>query len=425
MKKTLLIALSIPLLLQAYTIPELFDALKQHSQTRSDEIVVQKSQIGSDLATSQLYPKVNLFVSYDHYSSPTGLLPVPPNELIQMLNSHNVIGQPFSNNIYKTGANFTMPIFVKSIYTAADKALVLQKSAQAKKRINLLKNEAIIVSTNANYLYLVALDKSLDAKKSSLLETKKTLQIKVDNGRAAASALYKINDGLNQVDITKNSIALQTQTVISSIETLTGITLKAPIAMKQTNGYQKGNMGALEPLRKKLAADKLSIKIEKEKLYPALLAHGSYAYSRANAYNNDKTVNENYGNIGLLLNIPLLQMSQHESVALSEVEAHSSELQLLKTSDELSSQAKMLESSLPLLENSKKLYRHSIEDKKKLLEIAKVNYQNGRLSTEEYLRYEDDVVSEQAKLYKTEATIWQTQMQLAVIYANNIEEMIQ
>ncbi|HFB53805.1 MAG TPA: hypothetical protein ENJ67_03655, partial [Sulfurimonas autotrophica] len=66
----------------------------------------------------------------------------------------------------------------------------------------------------------------------------------------------------------------------------------------------------------------------------------------------------------------------------------------------------------------------SIQNKEKLLKIAKVNYNSGRLSTEEYLRYEDDVVSAKAKLYEAKAQKWQTQMELAVIYANNIEEMV-
>ena len=84
----------------------------------------------------------------------------------------------------------------------------------------------------------------------------------------------------------------------------------------------------------------------------------------------------------------------------------------------------MLDTSLTLLKNSKKLYTRSIENKKELLKIAKINFDSGRLSTEEYLRYEDAVVAQEANLYKTEATQWQTQMQLAVIYANNIEEIV-
>jgi len=419
----ILLAISMPVLMYAYTLPELFDALKNHSQTKSDEMIVKKSNINKNLTTSQLYPTINIFASYDNYSTPTGVLPVPPNTLRPMLFDQS-IPQPFSENIYRTGANFTMPIFMKSIYTTADKAQAMQISSKAKKYINMLKNEAIIVSANANFLYLDELGKSLDAKKKSLFETQKTLKIKVNNGRSAASALYKINDGLNQIDIAKNNIELQKKTIISTIETLTGLSLQEPIAMRKVLDYEKGDLASLRPLREKLRADRLEVKVQKEKLYPVLFAHGSYAYSRASAYNNGKTVNEEYGNIGVTLNIPLLAMSQYDTITLREVEVRLSEAQLLQISDELRSQANMLEGSLPLLDNSKTLYNRSIEDKKKLLDIAKLNYQNGRLSTEEYLRYEDDVVAEQAKLYKTEATIWQTQMQLAVIYANNIEEMV-
>ena len=420
----ILLALSVPFIMYAQSMPELFNALKSHSQTKSDEIVIKKSEIYEDIASSQLYPKINLFATYDNYSSPTGLLPIPPNELLPMVQNPTV-AQPFSNNIYRAGANFSMPLFVKSIYTAADKAKAMQRSSKVKKHINILKNEAVIVGANANFLYLVELDKSLDAKEKSLKETQRTLQIKVDNGRASASALYKINDGLNQISITKNNIELQKKSIISSIESLTGITLKKPVDMKRIGSYKKGDLVSLQPLREKIHADRLGIKAEKEKLYPSLFAHGNYAYSRANAYNNNAKVNENYGNIGITLNIPLLAMSQYSSISLSEVEVQTGELELMKLSDELYAQAKMLESSLPLLDNSKKLYNRSIEDKKKLLSIAKLNYKSGRLSTEEYLRYEDDVVSQEAKLYKTEATIWQTQMQLAVIYANSIEEIVQ
>ena len=423
MQKILLV-LSVPLIMYAQSMPELFSALKLHSQTKSDEMLVKKSGVYQDLATSQLYPKVNLFATYDNYSSPTGLLPVPPNELLPMVGDQT-IAQPFSNNIYKAGANFSMPLFVKSIFTVADKAKAMQRSSRAKKHINILKNEAIIVGANANFLYLVALDKSLDAKEKSLKETQKTLQIKVDNGRASASALYKINDGLNQIAISKNSIELQKKSIISSIESLTGIALKTPVVMKRVGSFTKGELASLQPLREKINADRLGLKAEKEKLYPELFAHGNYAYSQASAYNNGNTINENYGNIGITLNIPLLTMSQYDNIALSKIEVQSGEVEFAKFSDELNAQANMLESSLPLLDNSKKLYNRSIEDKKKLLEIAKLNYRSGRLSTEEYLRYEDDVVSEEAKLYKTEAIIWQTQMQLAVIYANSIEEIVQ
>lgn len=423
MKKTLL-ALSIPYLLSAHTIPELFEALKHHSQTQADEMVVKKAEISHSQATSQLYPTINLFGTYDNYSTPNGMVPVPPNELLPMVQNQTV-AQPFSYNIFKGGINFTMPIFVKSIYTTAKKAKAMQASAKAKKEINLLQNEALIVGSNANLLYLNELKKSLDLKEKSLLETQKTLKIKVDNGRAPASALYKINDNLNQISIAKNNIDLQKEKIISSIEALTGITLTSPVEMQEVGEIDQSTLGALKPLQEKLKASRLAVDAQVEKLYPSVVAHGNYAYSTGEAYNNHENVNEEFGNIGVMINIPLLAMGQYDANNKARIELRSDEVALHKLQDELTAKAKMLNNSLPLLEHSIELSKQSIQNKQKLLSIAKVNYKNGRLSTEEYLRYEDDVVDAKAKLYQAKAQKWQTQMELAVIYANNIEEIVQ
>ena len=421
--RKLLIALALPWLLEAHSIPELFSALKSHSQVKADSLLVKKSEVQADMLDSALYPKIDIFASYDNYSEATGMIPVPPNELLNMVKDQSV-AQPFSNNIYRAGAKFSMPVFVKSLYTTADKAQAMQRSAKAKKYINILKNEAIIVGANANFLYLVALQKALDGKEKSLLETQKTLQIKVDNGRSPESALYKINDSLNEVAISKNSIDLQENKLISTIESLTSVRLEKPVSMERIGSFEKGELASLKPLQEKIAADRAAIKAQKERLYPALYAHGSYTFSQAKAYNNNKDIDEKYGNIGLVLNIPLLEMNQYDAITLANVTLQSSEVELEKLADELNSQAKMLESSLSLLENSLKLYKHSLENKKKLLAIAKVNFKSGRLATEEYLRYEDAVVAQEANLYKTEATKWQSEMQLAVIYGNNIEEIV-
>ncbi len=420
----ILLALSIPYILSATTMGELFDALKNHSQTKSDEMVIQKAKVARSQATAKLYPTINLFGTYDNYSTPTGMVSVPPNILVGLVKDPSNPTQPFSYNIYRGGANFAMPIFVKSIYSTADKAKALQKSARAKKKINLLQNEAIIVGSNANLEYLKALKKSLNIKEKSLLETKKTLKIKVDNGRSPASALYKIDDGLNQVSIAKNSIDLQKQKLISSIEAITGIRVDNFIKMQEVSQLQSGELASLQPLKEKVKASRIGVRIEKEKLYPTVLAHGSYAFSSATAYNNDKDANEEYGDVGVVVNIPLLSMSQYEAIAKSKIELRSDEIALEKLKDELSAKANMLQTSLPLLENSIKLSIDSVNNKEKLLDIAKVNYKSGRLSTEEYLRYEDDVVDAKAKLYQTKAQKWQTLMELAVLYANNIEEMV-
>jgi len=422
LKKTF-ITLSLPFMLYAQTIPELFDALKLHSQTLYDDIAVKKAEVYNDLANSKLYPTINLFASYDNYSSPTGMIPVPPNSMIPMVQDPK-IAQPFSYNIYRGGANISMPIFIKSIFTMAEKSRLIHKSTKAQKHINLIKNEALIVGSDADFLYLSALKNALDAKEKSLKQTKKTLKIKVKNGRASASSLYKINDRLNQISIAKNNIELQKQKIISIIKSLTGITMKKPVKLKISYNIKTTQIASLEPMRKKIQADKLNIKAQKEKLYPAVFAHGSYSYSKGESYNNYKDVNEEYGNVGVTINIPLLVMNQYDEINIAELKVKSSQTELQKLTDELEAKAQMLKNSLPLLDDSITLYKQSINDKQKLLKIAKLNFESGRLSTEEYLRYEDDIVSAKASLYKAKAQKIQTQMELAMIYANNIEEMV-
>jgi hypothetical protein len=91
---------------------------------------------------------------------------------------------------------------------------------------------------------------------------------------------------------------------------------------------------------------------------------------------------------------------------------------------ELSSQARQLQNGLLLISNSLELLRSSIKEKEELLAIAKVSYASDQMSMEDYLKYEDDLVLEQSQLFKTEAQHWQTLVKLAVIYGNNIEEIV-
>ncbi|SFV75305.1 outer membrane efflux protein, putative [hydrothermal vent metagenome] len=424
LKKTLPLVV-LPLLLNATTLPELFRAVKNHSQIKSDEMMIQKAQVAQEMVKAKFYPSINLFAKYDHYTTPSGMVPVPPNKLLPMVKDPSV-AQPFSQNIMREGINFTMPLFVKTLFTMSEKTKMMQKSAKAKKEIDILKNEAIIVGANANFLYLQALKKSLNIKEQSLKETEKTIKIKVDNGRAPASALYKINDGINQINIIKDSIALQKEKLLDTIRSITGITLTKPIPMQEAKTLDTSHqIASLKPLLLKIKANQLELKAQKEQLYPTVGIYGSYVLSQADAYNNDKSDSEDYGNIGIAIKVPLFSQEQYKKITQAKVALKTDNVTYQKLQDELASKAKMLQNSLPLLDNSMKLLTRSIENKEKLLKIAKVNYKSGRLATEEYLRYEDDVVSAKAKLYKTQAQKWQTIMQLAVIYANNIEEMIQ
>ena len=382
MLKKLSLILFFPILLfgqEVQNIVTLFDSLKTHPVSRADEINLELSETGKSMAVSHLFPNIDLFGKYDYSSTATGMLPLPLNEMFTMIKDPSLT-QPFSENIYRIGASISMPIFVKSIYSMISKASMMNKSAEDKKFINLLKNEAMVVSLNANIAYMDALEKSLEQKKNSLLKTKEFVTIKVNNGRAPESSLLKINNGLNEIDVMKNDISLQREEVLAAIRNLTGVSLKNAIPMIQSGTYQDGEMKALDPLKEKLEADRLGYRAEIEKLFPMLVLQGNYNRSFAKAYNNDKDIAKNYYTIGLVLKIPLLAMDQYAQIGKSSVDVRASENELDKMSLELSSQAGQLQNSLPLIENSIQLYSNSIKDKEELLKIAKVSYQSDQPS---------------------------------------------
>lgn len=426
MIKHALILLLFPMLLQAQEVQrvgQLFDSLKTHPASLGDEIRIQQALAGKTMAYSKLYPNIDLFGRFDYASTATGMLPVPPNDLLAMVKEPSV-AQPFSENIFRVGATISMPLFVASIFPMAAKAKMMVRSAEDQQYINLLKNEAVIVGANASLLYMQSLEQALEQKKNSLLKTKEFVVIKVNNGRAPESALLNISNGINQIDVMKNDLSLQREEVAMVIKSLTGVTLTSPVTMEQVGTYKDGEMKALDPLRKKVEADRLGYKAEKEKLLPALMVQGSYSNNTGNAYNNDKRVNNDYTTIGVMLKVPIFAKDQYAQIKKSRLDYEASANDLDRMSLELSSQASQLQNSLSLLESSITLDNNSIREKEQLRDIAKVSYQSDQMTMEDYLKYEDDLVLEQSKLYKALAQKWQTLMKLNVIYGNKIEEIV-
>ena len=421
-----LILLLFPVLLQAQEVQrvgQLFDSLKTHPVSMGDELRIEQALAGKTMAYSKLYPNIDLFGRYEYASTASGMLPVPPNDLLAMVKDP-AVAQPFSENIFRVGATISMPLFVASIFPMAAKAKMMVHSAEDQQYINLLKNEAVIVGANANLMYMQALEQALEKKKNSLLKTKEFVVIKVNNGRAPESALLNISNGVNQIDIMKNDLALQKEEVASVIKSLTGIAITNPVPMEQVGTYKDGGIKALDPMREKVEADRLGYRAEKEKLLPALLLQGSYSNNSGTSYNNNQHVNNDYTTLGITLRVPIFAKDQYAQIKKSRIDYEASANDLDRMSLELSSQASQLQNSLTLLESSIVLYNNSIKEKEQLLDIAKVSYQSDQLSMEDYLKYEDDVVLEQSKLFKSQAQKWQTLMKLNVIYGNKIEEIV-
>ncbi|MFA6580922.1 MAG: TolC family protein [Paludibacter sp.] len=425
-KHALLIFFLLPMLLQAQGIEhisQLFDSLKTHPASMSDDILVNQALAGKIMAYSKLYPNVDLFGRYDYASKATAMLPLPLNELFAY-KTDPTMAQPFSENIFRVGATVSMPIFIASIFPMAIKAKKMVQSAKDQQYINLLKNEAVIVGANSNLLYIKSLEQALDQKRSSLLKTKEFVTIKVKNGRAPESALININNGISQVDISKNDLNLQREEVQAIIQSLTGVALTDAVNMEQKGTYKDGEIKALAPLQEKAEADRLGLKAEKEKLLPSLVFQGSYSNNFANAYNNNLPVHNDYTTLGVILRVPIFAKDQYAQIKKSKWDYEATKNDLDKMRIELMAQATQLQNSLVMLDSSIELYTNSVKDKQQLLDIAKVSYQSDRLSMEDYLKYEDDVVLEQSKLYKAQAQKWQTLMKLNVIYGNNIEEIV-
>lgn len=431
MKKYILLILLFPIVLQAQEpvkITALFDSLKVNPNTKGDELLVERALAGKRVATGQLFPKIDAFGGYNYSNTPTGMLPVAPNDLFVMIQD-KTIPQPFSQNILNAGGVVSMPLFVKSVYSMAGKAKKMYESAEAKKSIDLLKNEAIIVSSNSMFRYLESMDNALTKKKESLQKTKELVEIKMENGRVPQSALLKINSAINQIGVTQNQIAMNSEKAIATIYALTNVKLNSALAMNQAGTYEKGEYKALEPLQKKVEATKLGLRAERDKLYPALVLHGLYNHSFAKAYNItdanlNANVDEGYGTIGVTLKIPIFEKSQYSKIKMSKIDWEQQRNELDRMRLEFTAEANQLEKSLILLDNSVELYKKSVQDKTELLKIAKVAYGNDRMSIEDYLKYEDDLLLEESKLYKADAEKWQTLMKLAVIYGNSIEQMV-
>jgi len=421
-KKLFFISISVALSLNATTITDIFQSLKKQPISKRDTLDVVMAKLDKKSAEDALYPKLNGSLSYEHFNRPSSMRPFLPTETSTLLANDEPL--PFSKDIYKAGVNFSFPLFVKALYTIKDKAKILKIAKDEKRVLNLIQREATILGANANMRYLENLLKALDKKRDSLLKTKEDIAIKVKNGRAAGISLVKIDESLNAIDISKNKILSNISELRSVIYTLSGVDLQKSVDMQKTKEINKEKLFALLPLKASLKARKMALKASKESLYPSLFLKAGYAKSYAKGYNNDKSLDTGFGSIGLYLNIPIFDRSKYTKIQKARVAYESEALNISYTKHSLLSDSAKLQRDLSILKRSEKLAKKSIELNKELLKVAKISYENERMSEEEYLRYENALFDSYASLYDIEAKKWQDIAKLAVIYGNDLEEIV-
>lgn len=404
------------------TITQMLENASQAPLEKIDELALKGERAKEELSYAALYPKLSLVGSIDHYNSPTNLRPLSPTESADIAKSNG--GYPFSRDIASYGAVLSMPIFVKSLYTNAELSNKLVSANEDKKRLSASLRQATIIGANAKYEYINDLLLALEAKKASLQEVQKTIEIKVKNGRAAEIELTKINEQLNQVEIKKSELNNSKLEIESLLKTLTGIEIDAPAKMSFVGGAFDGEALALSQKSKESEAAALAQKSAKESLWPTISLNAKYFKNYGKAYNNDESVERDYGSVGVQVVLPLFDKERYSQIELKSVEAQKAAAALAQTKIEIESKLKALSAQYENLKESKKLAKASITNYEEMLKVAKTAYLNERMTQEEYLRYEEALLSSKAAYYGSEADIWANITQRGAIYGVDFKGVV-
>ncbi|RUM43149.1 MAG: hypothetical protein DSY80_06055 [Desulfocapsa sp.] len=407
----------------ATTITELFTALSKQPVTELDTLQSASADLGRQAVYDKLYPRLTGILSYEGYNSPTNLRPVPPTEAAAILAANEPL--PFSKDIGSFGARLSMPIFIKELFTLGKQAEQLQEGARIKKRLNLLEHQAVLVTANAHFTHMRSLRSALASRKASLEKTREDIIRQVNSGRLPESEKIRLDEAINLIDLSVNQTWQQQSDLQKQIESLTGIYLEEPVPLQLIGTLTEEELFALKPLQKNVTAKEFGVQAAKEKLYPSIIGTAGWFHRYGEGYNTGTDVDIEYGSYALTMQIPLFNKPAYTAISKANIALRREKTLLAKSRIDLEAKARNLHRTLELLDQSKDLAQKSVEQERELLQVAKVAYNSRRMAQEEYLRYEEKILSAEATYYLTEARWWQTFATLAVLYGNNLDEMVQ
>ena len=406
----------------ALSIRDLFEALKRQPVTKVDVMLRKSAEASYSRSKALFYPKLYGLASYEHYNSPTSLRPTTPTESNEILREGG--GLPFSKDIEQIGLSLRMPVFVYPLFSLTSMMERLKESAKERARLDFIKNEGAIVVLNAKLDYIEELIKTLRSTKKMLKSELKIVNVGVKNGRFAPIASVKIENKLNEIDIELNNLQASKEDVIGTICTLTGIELNKAIGMTQIRGLEEKDFFAAKPLEYQVEAQKYSVKSKIGELYPSIYLSGTILRKFGRSYNTDDRVIRNYGWIGLNLNIPIFDKVIYSDIEKAKSDYLKTQFELEDLKQQLKSESESLNTSLKIVRRSIKLAKKTIMYQKELLIYAKKAFELKRMTEEEYLRYVDALVKAEADLYGLKAKRWEIISKLAVIYGNDLEELV-
>jgi len=429
-RKSIRIGLATTLLLLLYsfsvaaaepTITTLLEAVARQPEVEASVLSVKATDMKLEQAHAQFYPKISAFARYSKFNSPTNLRPMTPTE-VNIAAGDSI---PFSKEIFRYGLNAEMPLFIKSLFSLSDKVKQLQKVSRARHKLQLVTRQAAVVVLDASLAFNLHLNKAIASRFDSLRKTRDDLQLAVDNGRIPESELLKVETTLNDLQRQQNDLERQTISLTGQLVQLTGIHLTHPVSISLKRPVTEGTFLQQTQQQASVGAAEKELQQAKDQRYPTVMLEGFVSENSGDAYNTHDNIDRSYDYVGVKLSLPLFDRSLGRSVSQAGIQLRREQQKLAQLQIDLTTQMEDLRRQLPVIERSNKLARTSVENNQKLLEIAKVAYRSGRMTTEEYLRFETKVLDAEASLYKTDVERWQVISQQAILYGDELTGVVQ
>jgi outer membrane protein TolC len=406
----------------AIGIQDLLDAAAHQPGYEVSVLSVQESALQKERATAALFPKLGLFGRAEVFNSPTNLRPVTPTEASVAAFGESV---PFSREILRYGLNFEAPVYVHELYVLRQKAALLRQKAETDRQLDMLGRQAAVVSLNSALTYLQGLEQAIGARHASLSKTLEDMALKVKTGRSPESELLKIQKTLNDLDQQRNELAVKRLDTLREIHALTGITLTEPVPM--TLVEKPGGSSYLPVAAAQYNADAAQKEVARRRAarWPTLAVTGFVSGNDGEAYNTDSHIYRSYNEAALVLKFPLFDHTLSTDEAIARVQLEKAKKQLAQTRIDMAVLADALDRKIPIIEDSIDLAEKSIADSETLLSVAQVAVRSGRMTLEDYLRYESDVLSAQASFYQTQQQRWQVLSQQAALYGTDLKGVVE